>query len=231
MNKLFFIALVLLLVGCDSRPKNTISNQEQETQEFAAEEARKQKINDSLLLVEMPLAYKEFVLGDSYSKCLKLVKKHNSMREQWDNTNDRYEYVSELLGVDVFVTVEEFQDTIYEVKLNSSKWSDYRLDTLYKSKYGPTGFDDEPAAVNKAGWGSQRDTRWEFKNGIVEINKIYSDGRFRGGYVVYTDKRILNKKIVQEQEERNKHEAARKEQERKAKEEALKRQSEYKDEI
>lgn len=234
MKKLLVFIFTTTLLGACGNKSNSLSShsfQDKNENNITDEQKRNEEINDSISQITIPLSYKDFILGDSYSKCLKIAEKNKTIRKQWDNINDRYEYVSELLGVDVFVTIEEFQDTIYEVTLNSSKWDGYRLDTLYKSKYGITGYDNVPASHNKAGWGTQRDTKWEFKNGIVEINHIYNKGTFRGAYVVYTDKKQKSKKELYYQKQRIIDDSIRNAKEKAEKEKQLKRNSEYKNEI
>lgn len=228
-----FLLTTTLLVACGNKSNSSSFNSSQNIVEndISDEQKRNDEINDSISRITMPLSYKDFILGDSYSKCLKKAEKNKTIRKQWDNTHDRYEYVSELLEVDVFITIEEFQDTIYEITLNSSKWSEYRLDTLYKSKYGITGYDDVPASHNKFGWGKQRDTKWEFKNGIIEINHLYDKGSFMGAYVVYTDKKQKSKKESYLQKQRMIEDSIRNAKEEAEKEKQIKRNSEYKDEI
>lgn len=150
MRILFLLSFILSLIACNNRQSTKVPTLDNSVTETTDVDERNDEINDSLSQLFVPLSFKEFVLGDSYSKCIKAAEKSENFRKQWDNTNDRYEYVTTLLGVDVFVTIEEFQDTIYEIKLNSSKWSGYSLDTLYKSQYGITGYDDIPTSVNKA---------------------------------------------------------------------------------
>ena len=196
MRYFYQVCFFLSLIACNNRQSTKVHTLDGSIIGTNDVEERNDEINDSLSQLVVPLSFKEFVLGDSYTNCMKAAEKSENFRKQWDNTNDRYEYVTTLLGVDVFVTIEEFKDTIYEIKLNSSKWSGYSLDTLYKSQYGITGYDDIPASKNKAGWGEQRDTKWVFKNGIVEINHFYNNGSFRGAYVIYTDKKHADKKII-----------------------------------
>ena len=196
MRLFLLLFLFFSLIACDNRKLSTeslLSSMDEVIKYYETADSST-VINDSISQLDVPLSFKDFILGDSYSKCLKNAEKNNNFHMRWDRNSERYVCVTELLGVDVFVTVEEYRDTIYEIQLNSSSWSEYRLDSLYKSHYGITGYDDILASESKAGWGEQKDTKWIYNNGIVEINHIYSDGNFKGAYVVYTDKQYSEKK-------------------------------------
>ena len=226
-NLIIVIWILLFVLGCRNSTITTSTSTDEN------KELRNKELNDSLAQVDMKLSYKEFILGEPFSKCERNVLKNGSMRKKWDDINERYEYESELLDVNVIVTVEQFQDTIYEIKLNSSKWSNLRLDTLYKSKYGRTGYNDLPVEESKLGWGMQRDTRWVFKNSILEINRFYgsTDGDFKGAYVIYTDKKHANKRNAYVAKQEQIQDSIQKAKEAKQKEEEIKRQAKYKDDI
>lgn len=217
----FFIIFVwasIVFAACSNRKQNSTEFNNNNTKEYEEQNLLKDTLSD----MTIELSYKELVLGDSFSECIKRVEKNQSMRSEWDSDNKRTEYISELLNNEVHVTLEQFQDTIYEIKLNSSKFNHDKLDSLYISKYGKPQYKNIRQNHCILGWGTQNDTRWEFKNGNITIQHFNDNKKPVGAIVIYRDKRHYRKMKDEEEFKRKEAEKAR-EVELKAEENARKK--------
>lgn len=196
-----FLFLIIIITSCN----NTTANHK----EINSEEAKKERyraMTDSTKKCYMELSFRDFVLGDSFLKCLAKAKKDKDYYYEYNYGESSYGMKSYSTGLhlhypketSIHLNIKHFKDTIVSIIVEVP--DEEVFDTLKQyifSKYGyrePFDHDWTEESKNSDDITScySRSYHWNFQNGKVSLSKVskkQKDYINQDFSIKYTDKK------------------------------------------
>ena len=194
---LFCLSVILIFASCDKKERREAWLKAQAEEETKIEENRKLKAEQKSKTVE--LAFKEFELGESFSKCVAMAKMDADIelvKKEKGSIFEIAEFSSRINNAKMKFNVYHYQDTITSLTLFIDNFELHKfLEKAYLEKYGNIFLFEEQEKKREKGDDSYL---WEFKNGSIEM-VIYSEKESK--IKVKKGRENLNPKNLQNYEE------------------------------